>query len=103
MYFDTVACETVRPSFSSSPWILGAPQRGLAQLIRRIRSRSSVLIMGRPDRRQLFHAQYSLKPRRCYRTTVSGRTTCKELRQFFQSLDSTTQKIRSISVSCGRG
>src|SRR5207245_1421510 len=27
MYFDTVACETVRPSFSSSPWILGAPQR----------------------------------------------------------------------------
>src|SRR5437899_4712015 len=26
MYFDTVACETVRPSFSSSPWILGAPQ-----------------------------------------------------------------------------
>jgi hypothetical protein len=24
MYSDTVACETVRPSFSSSPWILGA-------------------------------------------------------------------------------
>src|SRR5438445_7254147 len=23
MYFDTVACETVRPSFNSSPWILG--------------------------------------------------------------------------------
>src|SRR2546422_9178662 len=27
MYFDTVACETVRPSFNSSPWILGAPQQ----------------------------------------------------------------------------
>src|SRR5437879_7348925 len=28
MYFDTVACETVRPSFSSSPWILRrAPER----------------------------------------------------------------------------
>src|SRR2546427_177408 len=25
MYFDTVACDTVKPSFSSSPWILGAP------------------------------------------------------------------------------
>jgi len=30
MYFETVACETVKPSFSNSPWILGAPQRGLA-------------------------------------------------------------------------
>src|SRR5436190_6246931 len=35
MYFEPVACETVRPSFSSSPWIRGAPQRGLARLIRR--------------------------------------------------------------------
>src|SRR5438132_8253255 len=26
-YFETVACDTVRPSFSSSPWIRGAPQR----------------------------------------------------------------------------
>jgi hypothetical protein len=45
----------------------------------------------------------SLKPRRCHRTTVSGRTTCKDLRQFFQSLANTIQKIRSISVSRGRG
>jgi len=28
MYFDTVACDTVSPSFSSSPWILGAPRAG---------------------------------------------------------------------------
>src|SRR5439155_1447817 len=41
MYFDTVACETVRPSFSSSPWILGAPHSGFARLICRIRSRRS--------------------------------------------------------------
>src|SRR5262245_43616741 len=39
----------------------------------------------------------------CHRTTVSGRTTCKDLRQFFQSLDSTTQKIRSEALSCGHG
>src|SRR2546427_7923182 len=57
MYFETLACETVRPSFNSSPWILGAPQRGLARLIRRIRSRSSVPSLGRPRRCRLFHAQ----------------------------------------------
>src|SRR5438445_8542988 len=57
IYFETVACETVRPSFNSSPWILGAPQRGLAPLIRRIRSRSSVPSLGRPRRCRLFHAQ----------------------------------------------
>jgi hypothetical protein len=26
MYFETVACETVRPRFSNSPWSLGAPR-----------------------------------------------------------------------------
>ena len=57
MYFDTVACDTVSPSFSSSPWILGAPQSGLAQLIRRIRARTSLLILGRPLRERLLHAQ----------------------------------------------
>src|SRR5207244_657022 len=31
MYFDTVACETVRPSFNSSPWILGAPHTRIAR------------------------------------------------------------------------
>jgi hypothetical protein len=34
---------------SSSPWMRGAPQSGLARLIRRIRSRISVLIRGVPD------------------------------------------------------
>jgi hypothetical protein len=43
------------------------------------------------------------KPCRCHRTTVSGRTTCSEWRQFVHSLDRTTQKIRSISVNRGRG
>src|SRR6266571_4364392 len=57
MYFETVACETVRPSFSSSPWIRGAPQRGLARLIRPMRSRTSVPIAGRPRRCRLFPAQ----------------------------------------------
>jgi hypothetical protein len=32
MYFETVACETVRPSFNNSPWVLGAPHSGFARL-----------------------------------------------------------------------
>src|SRR5262252_1822919 len=103
MYFDTVACDTVRLSFSSSPWIRGAPQSGLARLIRQISSRSSVLIAGRPRRRRLFHSQKRLNPWRCQPTTVSGRTTCSECRQLVHSLDSRTQKIRSVCVSFGRG
>jgi len=56
MYFDTVACETVRPSFQQlavDPW--RTPQR--------IRAASAVSdpqarpIAGRPHRRRLFHAQ----------------------------------------------
>ena len=53
----TVACDTVTPSFSSSPWILGAPQSGLARLTRQISSRSSAPIVGRPRGRRLFDAQ----------------------------------------------
>src|SRR4030095_9926487 len=102
MYFETVACETVTPSFSNSPWILGAPQRGFSYLTRRIRSRSSLLIMGRPDRRRLFHVQYRLNPARCQPTTVSGRTRCSDCRHLVHNLDRQIQKIRSNSVSRGR-
>src|SRR5580692_10403965 len=38
MYLATVACDSSNPSFNSSPWIRGAPQRGLAKLILRIRA-----------------------------------------------------------------
>ena len=34
---------------------------------------------------------------------IFGQPTGKELRQFFQNLDTTIQKIRSVSVSRGRG
>src|SRR5437899_8758370 len=103
MYFDTVACETVRPSFNSSPWILGALHSGFARLICRIRSRRSLAIAGRPHRRRLFHAQYRRNPCRCQPITVSGRTTCSVCRQLVHTLDNRTQKIRSICVSRGRG
>jgi hypothetical protein len=48
MNLATQDCATSNPSLSSSPWIRGAPQGGLSTLIRRIETRSSVSICGRP-------------------------------------------------------
>src|SRR2546422_10709287 len=59
--------------------------------------------MGRPDRRRLFHVQYRLNPARCQPTTVSGRTSCSDCRHLVHNLDRQAQKIRSNSVSRGRG
>jgi len=42
------------------------------------------------------------KPRRCHRTTVSGRTTCGQASQFVHSVDRTTQKIRSVGAKWAR-
>jgi len=52
IYRDTVACETVMPSFSSSPWMRGAPQRKFARAISRISWRVSRAILGRPPRQR---------------------------------------------------
>ena len=48
MYFATVACETSIPTFKSSPWIRGAPQRGLASAMVRMSVRTSVGVVDRP-------------------------------------------------------
>ena len=39
--------ETTKPSFCSSPWILGAPQSGFSAARRRIRVRTCSVIFGR--------------------------------------------------------
>ena len=57
MYLETVASETSMPSFSSSPWIFGAPHCGFAELISRMRSRTSRAIRGRPGPGLLFFLQ----------------------------------------------
>jgi hypothetical protein len=44
MYLATLDCATSKPSFSSSPWIRGAPQSGFSMLIRRISARRSASI-----------------------------------------------------------
>jgi hypothetical protein len=67
----------VMPSLSSSPWILGAPQSGLARLTLRINFLTSADSFGRPPGDFDFHRQYKRKPARCHRITVSGLTIVK--------------------------
>ena len=49
-------------------------------LIRRINTRSSVSICGRPPSRRDFQRQYPRKPARCQRTSVSGRMIVRTCR-----------------------
>src|SRR6476661_10357533 len=74
IYLATLVWPISMPSLSNSPWILGAPHNGLAMLISRISRRISNGTVGRPQRRLDFQRQYDLKPARCQRITVSGRT-----------------------------
>jgi hypothetical protein len=50
-------CAISNPSFSSSPWMRGAPQSGFSMLIRRINTPSSVSICGRPPNVRDFQRQ----------------------------------------------
>ena len=102
IHLEMVRSETTNPSLSSSPWIRGAPQP-FSLAMRRTRSRISRSSLGRPGRRLLdFHRQYVLKPRRCHRTTVSGRTRISASRHRGHVLRRKTQKARSAFVSLGR-
>ena len=95
MYFATVASESSNPEFQKFPWIRGAPQRGFARLIFRIRSRISNDTAGRPSGCRLFQVQYNRKPFRCQAITVSGFTMIKADCQPLQSRESQTQQTRS--------
>src|SRR3979490_1816736 len=57
MYLATLDCAISSPSLSSSPWMRGAPQSGFSTLIRRINTRISVSICGRPPRGRDFQRQ----------------------------------------------
>ena len=56
MYLETVDSAISKPSFSSSPWMRGAPHSGFSLLIRRMSSRSSRSIFGRPVDREISSA-----------------------------------------------
>src|SRR5207302_6130363 len=72
MYFETVDWATSKPSINSSPWIRDAPHFGFSLPIRRMRSRNSRSIFGRPARLRDFQRQYAVKPARCQGRMVSG-------------------------------
>lgn len=99
MYFATVGCETLMPSLSSSPCTRGAPQSGLARLIFRIRSRTSLGTPGRPVLPlRDFQAQKSRKPLRDQPITVSGFTIMSGFLQPGHSLDRQAQEKRSTGL-----
>ena len=80
MYFPTVRGDTRSPSFNSNSFVMrSSPHAGFSRAIRRISSRSSIGIGGRPDRH--FHRHHNRKPVRCHRTSVSGWTTTKADRE----------------------
>ena len=91
--------EILIPSFSSSPWILGLPQVGLALAILRTNSRISLPVPGRPAP-QCFErwVQYNTNPLRCHRTTVSGLTTMRDSRHLCQTEERYSQKSRSLRL-----
>ena len=103
MYLATVPSATSWPNRASSDTIRGAPQVGFPRDMRRIRSRISRSMGGRPGLPDFdFHLQYTLNPIRCHLMTVSGCTMANAERQFGQSLDSHTQKTRSRGCNFGR-
>ena len=72
--------------------------------MRKISSRNSLLTHFRPTRALCceHHVQYSLKPARCQRTTVSGWTMTSVRFHPDQNRRSITQKTLSGAVSLGR-
>jgi hypothetical protein len=75
---------------------------GFSAFIRRISSRISRVILGRPGWRDL-HRQNRRKPARCQDTTVSGLTKMSASAQSEYSRRSVVQKSRSARLSLGRG
>src|SRR5580700_637900 len=73
----------------------GAPDKGLAWLMRRIKSRMLAATSGLPGRRRDFLVQCKAKALRCQRRTVSGLTICRHRRQPDQNRYKTTHKSRS--------
>src|ERR1700687_181459 len=103
-YRDTDRSESTKPSFSSSPWILGAPQDGFSRAILRMRSWISAVILALPGAGPRDHQrQYNRNPARCQPTTVSGFTISSTSAQRDQTLRNAVQNNRSIGLSLGRG
>src|SRR5439155_9309741 len=101
---ETVRSATSIPSFRSSPWIRGAPQRGFAVAMRVIKVLISAWTAGRPPvEGPESLLQYSRKRRRCHRRTVSAVTITRGCLHPAQTLASQIQKRRSRRAQLGSG
>jgi len=96
MYLATVVWPRSMPNLSSSPWILGAPQNGLARPISRINFLISAGNFGRPPSDCDFHRQYERRPARGQPITVSGLTIANALNTFGAKRYSTANASRSM-------
>src|SRR6516162_3486793 len=100
---ETVRSATSMPSFTSSPWMRGAPHKGFAAAIREIRALIAALTGGRPTGgRPESLVQCARKRRRCHRRTVSGATITRAALHPVQTLASQTHRRRSVRRSLGR-
>ena len=86
-------------------YIKDADGRNLKSTIRKISSRTSLLIGFLPTAglAREIQLQYSRNPARCQRTTVSGVTRINDFLQPEQTCRKTTQNTRSTELSRGRG
>ena len=101
MYFATVSLLTSCPSFASSAAIRRRLQVGFSRAICSINATTVAISAGRPTRLD-FHAQNTLKPRRCQPITVAGLTIAITSTHRDQSRESTTQNARSMGRRRGR-
>ncbi len=95
--------ETTKPSFWSSPWVLGAPQVGFSATKRRMSARISAVAFGLPARARDRHFQKSRNPARCQPTTVSGLTATRTSANRDQMRCRVIQNSRSKRFNRGRG
>ncbi len=102
---ETVRSEMSKPGLSSSPWMRGAPHVEFSVTIRKISSRTSLLIGLLPTafRAREIQLQYSRKPARCHRATVSGVTRTNDPLQPGHTLRKTTRNSLSTELRLGRG
>jgi hypothetical protein len=100
---ETVGSEIVKPSFSSSPWMRGAPHVGFSTAMRKISARISLPTDFRPSRvAPESHFQYS-RPARCHPTTVLGVTRTKGFFHPAQSFFRISQNSFCIADKRRRG
>jgi hypothetical protein len=97
--FGDARLRDLKPTFSSSPWMRGAPHSGFSMIICRISARNPMSICGRPRNERDFQRHYRRKPARCQRTRVSGRTTVMTFRTDGNHRYSWMKTKRSLFVS----